>query len=132
MSMENFFNWMSKPVPKDEVIIWFNVHNMNYEKIELFGDIFKSLNQIVLDTYMGDDIKETKISMTLEDKELHFEWCWKKTIDDFMKEGIEIISKRTSKRFGVSEVIILFLFLSLISNFKQFLLRNLLKKTKEN
>jgi hypothetical protein len=49
-----------------------------------------------------------------------------------MKEGIEIISKRTSKRFGVSEVIILFLFLSLISNFKQFLLRNLLKKTKEN
>jgi len=39
--MENFFNWMSKPVPPDEVIVWFNVHNMNYEKIELCGDIFK-------------------------------------------------------------------------------------------
>jgi hypothetical protein len=93
MSMENFFNWMSKPVPKDEVIIWFNVHNMNYEKIELFGDIFKSLNQIVLDTYMGDDIKETKISMTLEDKELHFEWCWKKTIDNFGKENLKFFYK---------------------------------------
>ena len=99
MSMENFFNWMSKPVPKDEVIIWFNVHNMNYEKIELFGDIFKSLNQIVLDTYMGDDIKETKISMTREDKELHFEWCWKKTIDNFMKEGIEINPEGEHKNY---------------------------------
>ena len=99
MSMENFFNWMSKPVPKEEVIIWFNVHNMNYEKIELFGDIFKSLNQIVLDTYMGDDIKETKISMTQEDKELHFEWCWKKTVDDFTKEGIGINPEGEHKNY---------------------------------
>jgi len=91
-SMENFFNWMSKPIPKEDIIIWFNVHNMNYEKIELFGDIFKSLNQIVQDTYMGDDISETKILMTREDKELHFEWCWKKTIEDFHKEKIEINS----------------------------------------
>ena len=44
--MENFFNWMAKPLPKDEIIIWFNIHNMTYEKIELYGDIFKSLNQI--------------------------------------------------------------------------------------
>jgi hypothetical protein len=41
-SMENFFNWMSKVIPNDEVIIWFNIHNMHYEKIELYGDIFKS------------------------------------------------------------------------------------------
>ena len=89
-SMENFFNWMSKPIPKEDIIIWFNVHNMNYEKIELFGDIFKSLNQIVQDTYMGEDMSETKILMTQEDKELHFEWCWKKVIDNFQKEKIEI------------------------------------------
>ena len=65
---------------------------MIYEKIELFGDIFKSLNQIVQDTYMGDDISETKILMTQEDKELHFEWCWKKTVENFFKENIEINS----------------------------------------
>ena len=34
-SMENFFNWMSKPVSKEDVVVWFNIHNMNYEKIEL-------------------------------------------------------------------------------------------------
>ncbi len=90
MSMENFFNWMSKPVPKDEVIIWFNVHNMNYEKIELFGDIFKGLNHIITDTYMGDDDGETKIYLTQEDKDKHFEWCWNKLISDFSSEKILI------------------------------------------
>ena len=88
--MENFFNWMSKPIPKDEVIIWFNVHNMNYEKIELYGDIFKSLNYIIIDTYMGDETNETRISLSQEDKELHFEWCWNKMLEDFRKESIII------------------------------------------
>ncbi len=89
-SMENFFNWMSKPIPKDEVIIWFNVHNMNYEKIELYGDIFKSLNYIIIDTYMGDETNETRISLSKEDKELHFEWCWNKMLEDFRKENLII------------------------------------------
>ena len=89
--MENFFNWISKPVPSDEVTIWFNVHNMIYERIELYGDIFKSLDYIIRDTYMGDnidDVKETKIIISQEDNKKHFEWCWDKTISDFEKENI--------------------------------------------
>ena len=89
-SMENFFNWMSKPIPHDEVVIWFNVHNMNYERIELYGDIFKSLNHIIIDTYMGEETKETKISLSLEDKESHFDWCWNKMVEDFRRENIII------------------------------------------
>ena len=89
-SMENFFNWMSKPIPQDEVIIWFNIHNMNYERIELYGDIFKSLNYIIVDTYMGGETNETKISLSKEDKELHFEWCWNKMVEDFKRENIII------------------------------------------
>ena len=89
-SMENFFNWMSKPIPQDEVVIWFNVHNMNYERIELYGDIFKSLNYIIIDTYMGEDTSETKISLSQEDKESHFEWCWNKVLEDFRRENIII------------------------------------------
>jgi hypothetical protein len=88
--MENFFNWMTKPLPKEELIIWFNIHNMTYEKIELYGDVFKSLNQIILDTYLGDTIFVTKIVLTDEDNLSHFEWCWKKTIDNFKKEDIHI------------------------------------------
>jgi hypothetical protein len=81
---------MAKPLPKDEIIIWFNIHNMTYEKIELYGDVFKSLNQIIVDTYLGDDISVTKIVLSDEDKTSHFEWCWKKMIDDFRRENILI------------------------------------------
>ena len=81
---------MTKALPKEEIIIWFNIHNMTYEKIELYGDIFKSLNQTISDTYLGDNISETKISLSTEDNDLHFEWCWKKTIDDFKRENIRI------------------------------------------
>jgi hypothetical protein len=88
--MENFFNWMSKPIPKDEVTIWFNVHNMNYEKIDLYGDIFKSLNYNIVDTYLGDDSSETRITMSDDDNLSHFNWCWDKTVDDFKKENIII------------------------------------------
>jgi hypothetical protein len=87
MSMENFFNWMSKPIPQEDVIIWFNVHNLNYEKIELYGDFFKSLNQIVSETYLGDDSSEIKIEMSEQDKLSHFDWCWNKLINDQKKEN---------------------------------------------
>ena len=89
--MENFFNWISKPVPSDEVTIWFNVHNMIYERIELYGDIFKSLDYTIRDTYMGDnidDVKETKIIVSQEDNKKRFEWCWAKTISSFEKEKV--------------------------------------------
>ena len=88
--MENFFDWMAKPIPKDEVLIWFNVHNMIYEKIELYGDIFKSLNATIVDTYLGDSNSETKINLSEDDKLSHFDWCWKKMVKDFERENVNI------------------------------------------
>lgn len=98
-TMENFFNWMTKQIPTDEVTVWFNIHNMNYEKIELYGDIFKSLNHIISDTYMGDDDGETKIILTQEDKATHFNWCWNKLIDNFKKELIIISLEGDHKNY---------------------------------
>ena len=89
-SMENFFNWMSKTIPKDEVIVWFNMHNMTYEKIDLYGDVFKTLFMTITETYMGEESQETKIILSDEDKKNHFEWCWKKTMESFKKENIFI------------------------------------------
>jgi len=97
--MENFFNWMTKPIPKEEIIIWFNVHNMIYEKIELLGDFFKSLNNLIVETYMGNDDKETKIILSSEDIESHFDWCWNKTIDNFQKENIIINKEGEHKNY---------------------------------
>jgi hypothetical protein len=90
---------MTKPIPKEEVIIWFNIHNMNYEKIELYGDISKSLTTIIMDTYLGENSSETKIMISDEDNRSHFDWCWKKMIDGFRKENIIIKSKGEHKEY---------------------------------
>ena len=100
--MENFFDWMAKPIPKEEVIIWFNVHNMIYEKIELYGDIFKSLNTIIVDTYLGDSNNETKINLSEEDKLSHFDWCWKKMVKDFERENVNIKFNGDHKEYYLS------------------------------
>ena len=88
--MENFFNWMSKPVPNHEVEVWFQVHNIIPEKVDLFGDIFLYLSKVILDTYLGDQTSETKIILTVEDISNHFDWCWKKMLKDFELENLKI------------------------------------------
>jgi hypothetical protein len=90
---------MTKPLPKEELIIWFNVHNMTYEKIDLCGDFFKSLNQIIMDTYLGDSTSETKISLSYDDNLSHFEWCWNKVIENFKRENIIIKSDGEHKDY---------------------------------
>jgi hypothetical protein len=97
--MENFFNWMSQSVPKEEVIVWFNIHNMSYEKIELYGDIFRTLYLIVNDTYLGNDDIETRITLSNKDNELHFDWCWDLTVKNFGKENILIKEEGQHKNY---------------------------------
>lgn len=97
--MENFFKWMSKPIPYDEVVVWFSVHNMVPERIELYGDIFKTIFQLISDTYLGDEGSETKIIMSIEDKEKHFNWCWNRLLDNFQKENIKIKAEGIHKDY---------------------------------
>jgi hypothetical protein len=43
-----------------------------------------------MDTYLGENVdNETKITLSDEDNQKHFDWCWKKTVDNFSKEGLE-------------------------------------------
>jgi hypothetical protein len=72
---------------------------MNFEKIELFGDFFKSLNETILDTYFGEESQETKIILSEEDKSKHFDWCWKKVIDSFKKENLVFKSEGQHKDY---------------------------------
>ena len=91
--MENFFNWMAQPVPKDEIITWFNIHNMSYEKIELYGDVVRGLYEIINDTYLGNDNLETKIILSDEDNKSHFDWCWRLLLDNFKKDDSDMQKK---------------------------------------
>lgn len=100
--MENFHNWLSVPLPSEDVDTWFRAHNMVSELIELYGDIFKSLSIIVIDTYLGDDLIETKVTLDEQDILNHFEWCWKKLLKDYENENIVIDSDGDHKEYLIS------------------------------
>lgn len=100
--MENFYSWMMKPVNHDDVEVWFNVNNMIYEKRQLFSDFTFSLYHLINSTYLGDDLdntSETKLVLSQEDKLKHFDWCWKKTLDNFSKENIKFNVKGEHREY---------------------------------
>jgi tRNA(Leu) C34 or U34 (ribose-2'-O)-methylase TrmL len=91
--MENFFNYLTKPILPEDVLVWFEANNIIYEKLELFSDFSLSLYDLIIKTYLGesDTPNDTKITLTEEDKEKHFDWCWVKLLNNFEKEGIIIL-----------------------------------------
>jgi hypothetical protein len=100
--MENFYSWMMTPVNHDDVEVWFNVNNMIYEKRQLFSDLTFSLYYLISSTYLGDDLdntSETKLVLSQEDKLTHFDWCWKKTLDNFSKENIKFNVKGEHREY---------------------------------
>lgn len=93
--MDNFFNYVTKQVKPEEVDLWFKSNNIIPEKLELFSDFAQSLNELIVETYLGesDSPNETKVTMSEEDKINHFVWCWNKVIDNFAKENIDFNKK---------------------------------------
>lgn len=85
----NFFKWITTPVPQEEIDIWFKVNNVIPERLELYYDFCFSLFNTINETYLGDDDKTpTKINLNDKDKIDHFNWCWNKVIDNFKKESL--------------------------------------------
>ena len=88
--MENFYSYILKHLEPNQVDIWFKVNNIIPEKMELYYDFCNSLYLTIIDTYLGDESEnnETKVEMSKEDNEKHFNWCWNKNIENFNKENI--------------------------------------------
>lgn len=93
--MENFFNYLTKTIPPEDVLVWLDANNIIYEKLELFSDFSQSLYQLINSTYLGESNlpNDTKISLSEDDKLNHFNWCWNKTLNNFHKEGIKFSDK---------------------------------------
>jgi hypothetical protein len=90
MTVENFFALLTVPIPDEEVEIWFNVNNMTIEKRQLYADLCLSLVYLINETYLGEELDKTNpLVLSQNEKNDHFEWCWKKTIDNFSKEGLK-------------------------------------------
>jgi hypothetical protein len=88
--MENFFNWITKPISKEDTELWFSVNNLIPEKSELYYDFCNSLINLMVETYLGEETSpnETKVILSSEDKLKHFDWCWTTTVSNFKKENI--------------------------------------------
>ena len=88
--MDNFFNYITKNLDPEEVDVWFRVNDIIPEKMELYYDLSYSLFLLIKKTYLGDveSSNETKIEMSEEDNKKHFDWCWKRTLENFKKENI--------------------------------------------
>ena len=100
--MEKFYAWMMKPISKEDVDTWFTINGMVYEKRELFADFSYSLYNLIRSTYLGnepEDSSETRVLLSDDEKHAHFEWCWKKNIENFSKEGINFKYDGIHKNF---------------------------------
>ena len=89
--MDQFFNWLTKPMLPEEIDAWYKANNIIPEMSDLFRDFCFSLLKLIDETYLGDsdeESRETKIGLSQEDKIAHFNWCWNKTISNFEKENI--------------------------------------------
>lgn len=93
-NMGRFFDWLAKPMEDEDINAWYLANNITVEHTELFRDFCLSFYYLIIETYLGDDIEvssETKVGMTLQQKKDHFNWCWKKTINNFEKESIYFV-----------------------------------------
>lgn len=122
--MENFFSWMTNPLPDDEVEVWLNMNNIIHEKTELFYDFCISLITLMKETYLGEELSspETRITMSDEEKDNHFLWCWKKTLQSFEKENIFFNYEGEHKEYFHS------FFLEIFYNQKNTSVRNSIEK----
>jgi hypothetical protein len=101
-NMGRFFDWLAKPMDKEDINAWYLANNITPELTELFRDFCFSFLNLLKDTYLGDDFsdnKETKVGMTSEQKKEHFRWCWNKTIKNFNKESIDFIFNDSDSEF---------------------------------
>ena len=109
LTPREFFEYVSTPV-NDEFTKWFyRAHNITREKSELYNEYLLSFFDIVFNTYLGPEHINTKKKM-----EEHFEWCWEKNNNNFIKEGIEI---KNSKE--------------IVDYFREFVLESFYAPTKE-
>jgi hypothetical protein len=88
--MTNFFNYITKNIDPEQVDTWFRSNNIIPEKMELYYDFSYSIFLLIKTTYLGslNNKNETNVEMNDDDNQRHFDWCWKKTIENFKKENI--------------------------------------------
>lgn len=80
---ESYLEFVTSENYRQQIDVWFRTYNVSREKTELFYDFLITLHDLIVETYLGEDV----INSETEQKN-HFTWCWDKVIDNFNKEKI--------------------------------------------
>lgn len=76
-NVDKFLRYMSRPLSYSALEVVYNSNNIAFERADLYRDFILSLNDLILATYLGDDV-------TNENDQLkHFNWCWNATCKVF-------------------------------------------------
>lgn len=84
----NLLAYINTPMSKESIMMMYDAHNVRFEKCELYNDFVQSLLRLSFDTYMGDEVTD------IDQQTNHFDWCWKKNIENFTLEGIRFDSSK--------------------------------------
>ena len=84
MNSAEFIKYITNPLTKEEMQLLYKANNINYDKCRLYSDFILSLNRLVINTFLGEDVIHNE-----EDIKNHFNWCITKIIDNFKEENIK-------------------------------------------
>jgi len=83
MNSYEFVSYMIDPLTYEQMTLLYKANDIKYEKCNLYYDIIKTLNKLVVDTYLGDDFIKNE-----NEKLEHYNWCFNKVVDNLKKEKI--------------------------------------------
>jgi len=81
-----FIKYTTELLNEKELNSLYLKHNIDYNRTVLYSDFIESLFELIFTTYIGDEYYE------IEDKFLHFDWCWYKNLENFKEENITFIT----------------------------------------
>lgn len=84
MNSAEFIQYISTPLTYEEMQLLYKANNINYDKCNLYYDFILSLNCMIINTFLGDDVIKSE-----KDIKNHFTWCIDKIIKNFGEENIK-------------------------------------------
>lgn len=72
-----FMNFIISPLEMSSIDKVYKEYGVVCERADVYRDFTLSLNRLIQDSYLGDDV------MDETNQKIHFDWCWNKVCEDF-------------------------------------------------
>jgi len=83
MNSAEFIKYINNPLSFEEMNLLYKANNIKYDKCELYYDFIITLNKLVVETFLGDDVINGD-----KDIKNHFIWCVDTVLNNFKSENI--------------------------------------------